>query len=263
MKKNILLVTVVVNAILGCGSGSSTGTPTPTPTPTNMTGLKYQINKEGVDIVRTNVISSTRLDQSGQKILTIFIDDKKVELFPDSKYVSSDKSWVLRANQFLNGLNSYVSFYQYTNGESSDGSYRFYIGKGVTSIPQSGSATYSGYYTFEPLDTTYLNNKTQHGRLSFKADFNEKKVSGSISELNFSGAMSDVYFSGNINSATFSGIAKINEQAKEKGYKDGTLQGHFFGSEAKGAGGIIVQADSNKKQTWVASFSGEYRNLQK
>lgn len=91
----------------------------------------------------------------------------------------------------------------------------FYVGTKTTTMPTTGTATYSGYV----VDSSLANNA-----VNFNVDYGAKTITGSTSTLNFT--------NGTITGSDFAGTASGN----------GTFKGSFFGTNAAELGGTGTTA---------------------
>lgn len=125
--------------------------------------------------------------------------------------------------------------------DKSESDYIFYNGNVTEAIPARGTATYNGHFIVAGDTEQFEDEDYLTGTATFKVDFANKTLSGTLSEptlqvINVDAQIQGNGFSGSAKSATFSTAAD--------------LEGKFYGKNAKELGGAFF--DSQK--TWGGAF---------
>lgn len=268
--------------VLGaCGGGgeevSTAPTPTPAPKPNPIQkptvegakgkGIRYNISTSDIWVTGGPSVSNqsvivlksepTPLGSLGT--FTVIVDGYEIDVdVPGKKYskLSRDEAWALGANPEANAPNSYVKQYEWH--KDLDKLYRFYVGIPTSNMPTTGIASYNSFYNISALDFNHADGGNDNaGKFELKADFANRKINGVINNVKFSDTPSTVAIGGDINGNTFTGTVKLEASAHQKGFKDGTVTGGFFGPKAVEVAGVGAQTGGNGKQTWGMDFIGK------
>ncbi len=110
----------------------------------------------------------------------------------------------------------------------------FYVGQKTSSMPTTGTASYSGYLT-----TLSITGQFEDAPIGFDVNYGDKKIEGSLKEPGSSLFGETISFDGTIDGSDFSGTATSSSWNNS-----GTFSGSFFGPNAEELGGVGMFSDS-------------------
>lgn len=213
-----VLVSIALLSFTGCGGGSGGGNNVVTPpaTPTNNTSAtttttSYQ-GLYGIDGTNAGsaTISSTGAYTYSYNGTSIDLTSAGISAGNVVSTTSGGVKKVIGGSTY-----SYSRFGGIAPSTDLTKSEVFYVGTKTTTMPTTGTATYSG----QVVDSSLANNA-----VTFNVDYGAKTITGSTSTLSFT--------NGTITGSDFAGTASGN----------GTFKGSFFGTNAAELGGTGTTA---------------------
>lgn len=250
MKPNVTkfsLVALAVWALAACSTGSS-GYQPPVPVNPNQTP-NNAVNTMTVPVENTGsgaaiVLSGADEQAIGKRLkLTDQTDIQNVTVDGITFAISqlNSDSWHSDTSKYSDVVAAIV-----ISSENQDGKdMLFYTGKPTLQMPVSGTAVYEGQAAITGEDIL-SDNDVVTGTSHFNADFANKTLNG---RLNFEEGVGQINIAATINNNQFSGTASAanNEQIKTSG----SVEGKFYGEEAKSLGGLAKGSDNS----WGAVFA--------
>lgn len=213
---NSVLLSIALLSFTGCGGGSSSNdavttpstpsTPTTPTTTTNYQGL-YGV---GATNAGTATVSSTGAYTYGYNGTSIDLSPSGLSAANVISLTSNGVKEVIGGSTY-----SYSRFGGVAPSTDLTKSQVFYVGTKTTTMPTTGTATYSG----QVVDSSLANSA-----VTFNVNYGAKTITGTSSALTFSnGTISGSDFTGNVSG-------------------NGTFKGSFFGTNAAELGGTGTTA---------------------